>query len=133
MQQSDTVTEEARICIQSTSVGEVFRLQQARSDPKNERMRLSNLNQDHSLPKDYLKLQVHVQGSEKENLLLSQEIKELEISLSKLNNEYEVIKSTVTQHMDLDAKVRDLRLILEAKEKELNQSMIAKEMLRAEL
>lgn len=58
---------------------------------------------------------------------------ELQISLSKLNNEYEVIKSTTTRNMDLDSELRDLRLNLEAKEQELNQSITEKEVLVAEL
>lgn len=58
---------------------------------------------------------------------------ELQISLSKLNNEYEVIKSTTTRNMDLDSELRDLRLNLEAKEQELNQSITEKEILVAEL
>lgn len=134
MKQSDTVTEKERICPQSTSVEEeVFRLQQALSDAENEIMRLSNLNQDNSLAEDNLKLKMRVQGLEKENSLLSQEKEELQVSLSKLSNEYEVIKSTATRDMDLDSELRDLRLTLEAKEQELSQSITEKATLIAEL
>lgn len=134
MKQSGTVTEKERICPQSTSVEEeVLRLQQALSDAENEIMRLSNLNQDNSLAEDNLKLKMHVQGLEKENSLLSQEKEELQVSLSKLSNEYEVIKRTATRDMDLDSELHDLRLNLEAKEQELNQSITEKETLIAEL
>ncbi|KAM9092255.1 thyroid receptor-interacting protein 11 isoform 3-T3 [Megaptera novaeangliae] len=103
--QSDTVTEKERILPHSSSVEEeVFRLQQALSDAENEIKRLSNLNQE-----------------------------ELQISLSKLNNEYEVIKSTAARDMDLDSELCDLRRNLEAKEQELNQSITEKEILIAEL
>ncbi|XP_060024067.1 thyroid receptor-interacting protein 11 [Lagenorhynchus albirostris] len=103
--QSDTVTEKEIILPHSSSVEEeVFRLQQALSDAENEIKRLSNLNQE-----------------------------ELQISLSKLNNEYEVIKSTAARDMDLDSELCDLRRNLEAKEQELNQSITEKEILIAEL
>lgn len=58
---------------------------------------------------------------------------ELQVSLSKLSNEYEVIKSTATRDMDLDSELHDLRLNLVAKEQELNQSITEKETLIAEL
>ncbi|XP_015455166.1 thyroid receptor-interacting protein 11 isoform X2 [Pteropus alecto] len=132
--QSDTVTEKERIHPQSTSVEEeVFRLQQALSDAENEIMRLSNLNQDNNLAEDNLKLKMHVQGLEKENSLLSQEKEELEKSLLKLNNEYEIVKTIATRDMDLDLELQDLRLNLEAKEQELNQRITEKEELIAEL
>ncbi|XP_054944659.1 thyroid receptor-interacting protein 11 isoform X5 [Physeter macrocephalus] len=132
--QSDTVTEKERILPHSSSVEEeVFRLQQALSDAENEIKRLSNLNQDNSLAEDNLKLKMHVQVLEKENSLLNQEKEELQISLSKLNNEYEVIKSTAARDMDLDSELCDLRRNLEAKEQELNQSITEKEILIAEL
>ncbi|XP_036698100.1 thyroid receptor-interacting protein 11 isoform X5 [Balaenoptera musculus] len=132
--QSDTVTEKERILPHSSSVEEeVFRLQQALSDAENEIKRLSNLNQDNNLAEDNLKLKMHVQVLEKENSLLNQEKEELQISLSKLNNEYEVIKSTAARDMDLDSELCDLRRNLEAKEQELNQSITEKEILIAEL
>uniref|UniRef100_A0A8C9DN09 Thyroid hormone receptor interactor 11 n=1 Tax=Prolemur simus TaxID=1328070 RepID=A0A8C9DN09_PROSS len=133
LQQSDTVTEKERILSQSTSVEEVFRLRQALSDAENEIMRLSSLNQDNSLAEDNLKLKMQVQVLEKEKSLLSQEKEELQISLLKLNNEYEVSKSTATRDMSLDSELRDLRLNLEAKEQELSQSINEKEILVAEL
>lgn len=58
---------------------------------------------------------------------------ELQISLSKLNNEYEAIKSTATRDIDLFSQVRDLKLNLEMKEQELNQSIHENEILTAEL
>ncbi|XP_057586938.1 thyroid receptor-interacting protein 11 isoform X2 [Hippopotamus amphibius kiboko] len=131
-EQSDTVTEKERILPQSLSA-EVFRLQQALSDAENEIKRLSNLNQDNNLAEDNLKLQMHVQVLEKENSLLNEEKEELQISLSKLNNEYEVIKSTAARDMDLDSELCDLRHNLAAKEQELNQSITEKEILVAEL
>ncbi|XP_004262393.1 thyroid receptor-interacting protein 11 isoform X1 [Orcinus orca] len=132
--QSDTVTEKEIILPHSSSVEEeVFRLQQALSDAENEIKRLSNLNQDNNLAEDNLKLKTHVQVLEKENSLLNQEKEELQISLSKLNNEYEVIKSIAARDMDLDSELCDLRRNLEAKEQELNQSITEKEILIAEL
>uniref|UniRef100_A0A452FVU9 Thyroid hormone receptor interactor 11 n=1 Tax=Capra hircus TaxID=9925 RepID=A0A452FVU9_CAPHI len=101
--QSDTMTEKERIP-QSLSVEEVFRLQQALSDAENEIKRLSNLNQE-----------------------------ELHMSLSKLNSEYEVVKSTAARDVDLDSELCNLRQNLEAKEQELNQSINEKEILIAEL
>ncbi|XP_059770829.1 thyroid receptor-interacting protein 11 isoform X1 [Balaenoptera ricei] len=134
LKQSDTVTEKEKILPHSSSVEEeVFRLQQALSDAENEIKRLSNLNQDNNLAEDNLKLKMHVQVLEKENSLLNQEKEELQISLSKLNNEYEVIKSTAARDMDLDSELCDLRRNLEAKEQELNQSITEKEILIAEL
>lgn len=130
--QSDTMTEKERMP-QSLSVEEVFRLQQALSDAENEIKRLSNLNQDNNLAEDNLKLKMHVQVLEKENSLLNQEKEELHMSLSKLNNEYEVVKSTAARDVDLDSELCDLRRNLEAKEQELNQSITEKEILIAEL
>ncbi|XP_036267484.1 thyroid receptor-interacting protein 11 isoform X1 [Pipistrellus kuhlii] len=133
MKQSDAVKEEESILPQSTSLEEeVFRLQQALSDAESEITRLSHLNQD-NLTEDNLELKMRVQVLEKENSLLIQEKEELHLSLLKLNNEYEEIKSTTVRDMDLDSKLHDLRLNLEAKEQELNQSIIEKEVLIAEL
>ncbi|XP_027274937.1 thyroid receptor-interacting protein 11 isoform X1 [Cricetulus griseus] len=131
--QRDVVTEEERTLPQSSSVAEVLRLQQALTDAENEIMRLSSLNQDNSLAEDNQKLQMCVQILEKEKSLLSQEKEELQISLSKLSNEYEVIKSTATRDIDLLSQVRDLKLNLEVKEQELNQSIHENEILTAEL
>ncbi|KAL0599200.1 Thyroid receptor-interacting protein 11 [Plecturocebus cupreus] len=100
IKQSDTVTEKERIIAQSASVEEVFRLQQALSDAKNEIMRLSCLNQDNSLVEDNRKLKMHIEDLEKEKSLLSQEKEELQISLLKSNNEYELIKSTATRYLE---------------------------------
>lgn len=133
VKQRDTVTEKERILAQSASVEEVFRLQQALSDAENEIMRLSSLNQDNSLAEDNLKLKMHIEVLEKEKSLLSQEKEELQMSLLKLNNEYEVIKSTATRDISLDSELHDLRLNLEAKEQELNQSISEKETLIAEI
>ena len=58
---------------------------------------------------------------------------ELQISLFKLNSEHEEIKSTAVEDMDLESKLHDLRHDLEAKERELNQSLAEKEILAAEL
>ncbi|XP_016061198.1 PREDICTED: thyroid receptor-interacting protein 11 isoform X2 [Miniopterus natalensis] len=132
VKQSETAKEEEGILPQGAALDEVLRLQQALSDAKSEIMRLSHLNQD-NLAEDNLKLTVRVQVLEKENSVLSQEKEELHISLLKLNNEYEEIKSTTMRDMDLDSKLHDLRLNLEAKEQELNQSITEKETLIAEL
>lgn len=58
---------------------------------------------------------------------------ELQISLSKLSSEYEVIKSTASRDLDLFSQVHDLKHNLEAKEQELNQSIHENEILMAEL
>uniref|UniRef100_A0A2K5PXF0 GRIP domain-containing protein n=1 Tax=Cebus imitator TaxID=2715852 RepID=A0A2K5PXF0_CEBIM len=133
MKQSDTVTEEERIIAQSASMEEVFRLQQALSDAKNEIMRLSSLNQDNSLVEDNLKLKMHIEDLEKEKSLLSQEKEELQISLLKSNNACELIKSTATRDVSLDSELYNLRLNLEAKEQELNQSIREKKILIAKI
>ncbi|XP_036986129.2 thyroid receptor-interacting protein 11 isoform X2 [Artibeus jamaicensis] len=104
MKQSDDVKEKERTLPQDASLEEVFRPQQALSDAGNEITRLSNLNQEG-----------------------------LQISLFKLNNEHEEMKSTAVKDMDLESKLHDLRRDLEAKEQELNQSLTEKEMLAAEL
>ncbi|VTJ88225.1 Hypothetical predicted protein [Marmota monax] len=133
MEESDPVAGKGTIPPQSSSVGEVFRLQQALSDAENEKMRLSSLRQDSSLAEDNLKLQMHVQVSEKEKSLLSQEKEELQISLSKLSWECEVIKSKASTDVNLNVQIHDLTLNLEAKEQELNESINEKEMLIAQL
>ncbi|KAM5338258.1 thyroid receptor-interacting protein 11 isoform 3-T3 [Glossophaga mutica] len=105
VKQSDDVKEEEGLPPQNASLEEeVSRLRQALSDAGSEITRLSNLNQE-----------------------------ELQISLSKLNNEHEEIKSTAVKDMDLELKLQDLRRDLEAKEQELHQSLTEKEMLAAEL
>ncbi|XP_077637113.1 thyroid receptor-interacting protein 11 isoform X1 [Crocuta crocuta] len=134
VRQGDAVTEGEGILAQSASVEEeVLKLQRALADAENEIMRLSILNQDNSLTEDHLKLKMHVEILEKEKSLLTQEKEELRVSLLKLNNEYEVIKSTAARDMDLDSTLHDLRLTLEAKEQELSQSLTEKETLLAEL
>ncbi|XP_023367317.1 thyroid receptor-interacting protein 11 isoform X2 [Otolemur garnettii] len=133
LRQSDPGTENERTLPQSTSVEEVFRLRQALSDAEKEIMRLTGLNQDNSLTEDNLKLKMQVQVLEKEKSLLSQEKEELQISLLKLNNEYEIIKSTAMRDVSLDSELHNLRLNLEAKEQELDQSITEKEILTAEL
>ncbi|KAL0599244.1 Thyroid receptor-interacting protein 11 [Plecturocebus cupreus] len=100
IKQSDTVTEKERIIAQNASVEEAFRLQQALSDAKNEIMRLTCLNQDNSLVEDNRKLKMHIEDLEKEKSLLSQEKEELQISLLKSSNEYELIKSTATRDLE---------------------------------
>ncbi|VTJ69920.1 Hypothetical predicted protein [Marmota monax] len=133
MEQSHPATEKGTISPQSSSVGEVLRIQQALSDAENEKMSLSSLKQDTSLAEDNLKLQMHVQVLEKEKSLLSQEKEELQISLCKLSWEYEVIKSSASTDMNLNVQIHDLTLNLDAKEQELNESINEKEMLIAEL
>ncbi|XP_040333979.1 thyroid receptor-interacting protein 11 isoform X1 [Herpailurus yagouaroundi] len=134
VRQGDAVTGREGILSQGASVQEeVLKLQQALSDAENEIMRLSILNQDNNLTEDNLKLKMHVEILEKEKSLLSQEKEELQASLLKLNNEYEVIKSTTGRDMDLDSTLHTLRLTLEAKEQELSQSLTEKETLLAEL
>lgn len=133
LRQSDAAVEEETILPHSSSVAEVLRLQQALTDAENEIMRLRSLNQDISLAEDNQKLQMCVQTLEKEKSLLSQEKEELQISLSKLSSEYEVIKSTATRDLDLFSQVHDLKHNLEAKEQELNQSIHENEILMAEL
>ncbi|XP_075387812.1 thyroid receptor-interacting protein 11 isoform X2 [Tenrec ecaudatus] len=102
-------------------------------DAESEIVRLRSLNQDTSLPEDHVALRKHVQALEKENSFLSQEKEELQISLLKLNSDYEEIKSTATRNKSLDSELNDLKHNLEAKEQELNQSLNEKEILVAEL
>ncbi|XP_045677966.1 thyroid receptor-interacting protein 11 isoform X2 [Phyllostomus hastatus] len=133
VQQRDGVEAEEGALPQAAAPGdEGFRPQRALSDAGNEITRLSDLNQD-NLAEDNLKLRMRVQALEKENSLLSEEKEELQISLLKLNNEREEVKSATVKDMDLESKLHDLRRDLEAKEQELNQSLTEKEMLAAEL
>ncbi|XP_037687973.1 thyroid receptor-interacting protein 11 isoform X2 [Choloepus didactylus] len=132
MKQSDTVTEKDSLLPQRTPAEEVFGLQPV-TDAGNEIMRLGSLNQDDSLIEDNLKLKEHIQDLEKEKSLLFQEKEELQISLLKLNNEFEVIKNTATKDMNLDSELQDLRLSLEAKEQQLSQSITEKDILVTEL
>ncbi|KAM4802181.1 LOW QUALITY PROTEIN: thyroid receptor-interacting protein 11-like [Urocitellus parryii] len=97
MEQSDTVAKKGKILPLSSLVEEVLRLQQALSDAEKEIMRLNGLNRDNRLAEDNLKLNLRVQVLEKEKSLLSQEMKELQISLSTLSCEYEVIKKEPEQ------------------------------------
>ncbi|VTJ86096.1 Hypothetical predicted protein [Marmota monax] len=133
MEQSDTVAKKGKILPQSSSVEEVLRLQQALSDAEKEIMRLNGLNQDNRLAEDNLKLNVRVQVLEKEKSLLSQEKEELQISLSTMSCEYELIKSTASTDVNLCVQFHNLKLNLESKEQELNQSINEKKMLIAEL
>jgi hypothetical protein len=132
VEQSNSVAEKERI-LQNSSEEEVFRPQQALSDAENEIMRLRCLNQDNSLAEENLKLKTLVQLLEKEKSILSQEKEELQLSFSKLRNEYEVSQSTATRNLNLDFELHDLRFNLQAKEQELNQSINGKEILKAEL
>ncbi|VTJ69741.1 Hypothetical predicted protein [Marmota monax] len=133
MEQSDTVAKKGKILPQSSSVEEVLRLQQALSDAEKEIMRLNGLNQDNRLAEDNLKLNVRVQVLEKEKSLLSQEKEELQISLSTLSCEHELIKSTASTDVNLCVQFHNLKLNLESKEQELNQSINEKKMLITEL
>uniref|UniRef100_A0A452SW31 Thyroid hormone receptor interactor 11 n=1 Tax=Ursus americanus TaxID=9643 RepID=A0A452SW31_URSAM len=134
VKQSDPVTEKERILPQSTLVEEeVLRLQQALSGIKCLELIYDWWFIDNNLAEDNLKLKMHVETLEKQKSLLSQEKEELQLSLLKLNSEYEAIKSTAARDMDLNSTLHDLRLTLEAKEQELSQSLTEKEILVAEL
>lgn len=64
-------------------------------------MRLSSLKQNKNLIEENLKLQKRAQVLEKENSLLNRE-KELQLSLVRLSNEYEPIKSSTIGHTNLE-------------------------------
>ncbi|XP_008561824.1 PREDICTED: thyroid receptor-interacting protein 11-like, partial [Galeopterus variegatus] len=78
-------------------------------------------------------LQKALPDAENEMRLSSLNQEELQISLLKLSNDYEVMKSTAARDMRLDSDLHNLRLILEAKEQELNQSINEKEILLSKL
>lgn len=99
------MTEKGRVLPERTSVEEVFRVQQVLSDTEKEIMRLCSLNQRNSLTDDSLKLKEQVQVLEKENSLLSQGKKELQLVLLKLNNECKGTKSTTVRDMNLDSEL----------------------------
>lgn len=80
---------------------EVLRVQQVLSDAENEIIKWSGLNQGNNLIDDNLKLKEGVQDLQNENVL-SWEKGELQLSLLKLNNEHEGIKSTTTRDMNSD-------------------------------
>lgn len=132
-EQSSTVAEKGKILPQSSAVEEVFRLQQALADAEKEIVRLNGLNQDNRLAEDHLKLKMHVEALEKEKASLSQEKEELQMSLSKLSCDYQVMKNRASTDMNLNVQLLDLKLHLKAKEEELNQTIHEKKMLIAEL
>uniref|UniRef100_UPI004038EBF2 thyroid receptor-interacting protein 11-like n=1 Tax=Callospermophilus lateralis TaxID=76772 RepID=UPI004038EBF2 len=134
LEQSATLAEKGTILPQnSSSMEEVLRLQRALSDAEKEIMRLNALNQDQSLAEDNLKLKMHVEALEKEKSSLSQEKQELQITLSKLSCDSQVIKNTASTDMNVNVQLHDLKLHLKAKEEELNQSIHEKKMLLGEL
>ncbi|KAM5155773.1 uncharacterized protein ACOB7L_022012 [Callospermophilus lateralis] len=134
LEQSATLAEKGTILPQnSSSMEEVLRLQRALSDAEKEIMRLNALNQDQSLAEDNLKLKMHVEALEKEKSSLSQEKEELQITLSKLSCDSQVIKNTASTDMNVNVQLHDLKLHLKAKEEELNQSIHEKKMLLGEL
>ncbi|KAM4869563.1 thyroid receptor-interacting protein 11-like [Urocitellus parryii] len=134
LEQSATVAEKGTILPQnSSSMEEVLRLQRALSDAEKEIMRLHDLNQDQSLAEDNLKLKMHVEALEKEKSSLSQEKEELQITLSKLSCDSQVVENTASTDMNVNVQLHDLKLHLKAKEEELNQSIHEKKMLIAEL
>ena len=90
---SDAVTENEKVLPQRTSVEEASRQQQPLSDAENEMIRLSSLKQNKNLIEENLKLQKRAQVLEKENSLSNREKEELQLSLVRLSNEYEPIKS----------------------------------------
>ncbi|XP_046318891.1 thyroid receptor-interacting protein 11-like [Marmota monax] len=134
LEESATVAEKGTNLPQnSSSVEEVLRLQRALSDAEKEIMRLNGFNQDQSLAEDNLKLKMHVEALEKEKSSLSQEKEELQITLSKLSCDSQVVKNTASADMNVNVQLHDLKLHLKAKEEELNQSIHEKKMLIAEL
>ncbi|XP_023575402.1 thyroid receptor-interacting protein 11 [Octodon degus] len=133
MKQSGSVTEMESVFPQCSSEEEVLRPQPALSDAENEIMKLSSLNQDSNLAEENRKLRMRVEVLETEKSSLNQEKEELQLSFSKLSNEYEAIKSTAVKDMNLDSELQNLRLMLETKEQELNESIGEKEVLVAEL
>uniref|UniRef100_UPI0040388C7F thyroid receptor-interacting protein 11-like n=1 Tax=Callospermophilus lateralis TaxID=76772 RepID=UPI0040388C7F len=118
---------------QSSAVEEVFRLKQALADAEKEIMRLNGLNQDNRLAEDNLKLKMHVEALEKEKSSLSQEKEELQMSLSKLSCDHQVMKNRASTDMNLNVRLLDLQVHLKAKEEELNETINEKKMLIAEL
>ncbi|KAM5166786.1 thyroid receptor-interacting protein 11-like [Callospermophilus lateralis] len=133
LEQSSTVAEKGKILPQSSAVEEVFRLKQALADAEKEIMRLNGLNQDNRLAEDNLKLKMHVEALEKEKSSLSQEKEELQMSLSKLSCDHQVMKNRASTDMNLNVRLLDLQVHLKAKEEELNETINEKKMLIAEL
>ena len=130
---SDAVTENEKVLPQRTSVEEASRQQQPLSDAENEMIRLSSLKQNKNLIEENLKLQKRAQVLEKENSLSNREKEELQLSLVRLSNEYEPIKSSTIGHMNLDSEVHHLRYDLEIKEGKLNENTAEKKLLIPEL
>ncbi|KAM5166783.1 thyroid receptor-interacting protein 11-like [Callospermophilus lateralis] len=133
LEQSSTVAEKGKILPQSSAVEEVFRLKQALADAEKEIMRLNGLNQDNRLAEDNLKLKMHVEALEKEKSSLSQEKEELQMSLSKLSCDHQVMKNRASTDMNLNVQLLDLQVRLKAKEEELHETINEKKMLIAEL
>ncbi|KAM5163013.1 thyroid receptor-interacting protein 11-like [Callospermophilus lateralis] len=132
---SDTseICKKGKILPQSSAVEEVFRLKQALADAEKEIKRLNGLNQDNRLAEDNLKLKMHVEALEKEKSSLSQEKEELQMSLSKLSCDHQVMKNRASTDMNLNVRLLDLQVHLKAKEEELNETINEEKMLIAEL
>ncbi|XP_060052981.1 thyroid receptor-interacting protein 11-like [Erinaceus europaeus] len=86
-----------------------------------------------NLAQENLALKKHVQTLEKEKSSLNQQKDQLETTFLKVSYENEVLRSSVVKEKDLNAEVSDLRLHLEAKEKELKEIISEKEILRSKL
>ncbi|XP_054986330.1 thyroid receptor-interacting protein 11 [Sorex araneus] len=100
------------------------------ADAETEISRLNNINQA-NLADDNLKLRMHVQALEKENALMIQEKEQLQETLIKLNEDYDILKNTKDQN--LSSELQDLRLNLEEKQQALNESISEKNILMSEL
>ncbi|XP_057605502.1 thyroid receptor-interacting protein 11-like [Hippopotamus amphibius kiboko] len=130
--QSDAGAEKGKVLPQSPSLEEVPGQQQPLSDAENE-MSLHSLKRDKNLMEENLKLQKRVQVLEKENSLLNKEKEELQLSLVKLSNDYELLKRTATGDMNSDSEVHHLRCDVELKEGKLDESPTEKKILIPEL
>ncbi|XP_055989622.1 thyroid receptor-interacting protein 11 [Sorex fumeus] len=100
------------------------------ADAETEISRLNNINQA-NLADDNLKLRMHVQALEKENTLMIQEKEQLQKTLIKLNEDYDVLKNT--KDLNVSSELQNLRLSLEEKQQALNENISEKNILMSEL
>lgn len=100
------------------------------TDAETEISRLKNINQA-NLADDNLKLRTHVQALEKENTLMIAEKEQLQKTLIKLNEDYDILKNTKDQN--LSSELQDLRLNLDKKQQELDETIDEKKTLMSEL
>ncbi|XP_005986650.1 thyroid receptor-interacting protein 11 isoform X2 [Latimeria chalumnae] len=117
---------------------EVLRLQNALSEAENEKMRLNNLNQVGSKTEalgSEVPLAADIEILKQENAHLQREKDDLQVMIASLQESQEKDEITATDEVDSKVLIElsDLKCKLQEKERELNESVLEKETLIAEL